>query len=180
LNNTYYVYAYLRQDGTPYYIGKGKNDRAWSHRKTEQFRTPTDTTRIAILKESLSESEAFILEKELILSYGRKDLNTGILRNRTNGGEGPSGVVRTEEQKQAQRKPKPPGHGANVSKALTGYKQSEEHKAKYKNRIPHNKGIKGVVSYTQNTLICLHCNKTGGASMMRRWHFDKCKLLPRL
>ena len=88
--NNYYVYQYIREDGTPYYIGKGKNRRAWEpHRRANGSDIrPKDKTRIQILKENLSEQEAFDLEDALILEYGRKDLGTGILANLSNGGRG--------------------------------------------------------------------------------------------
>lgn len=83
--NIYYVYQYLREDGTPYYIGKGKNRRAWS--KNHSVTVPSDNTRIQIIKDNLSEEEAFLLEIELISKYGRKIDSTGILRNKTQGGD---------------------------------------------------------------------------------------------
>jgi len=85
--NNFYVYEYLREDGTPYYIGKGKDKRAWVKGKTEVGK-PTDDSRIVLLKENLSNDEAKALEIELIAHYGRKDLGTGILRNKTAGGDG--------------------------------------------------------------------------------------------
>jgi len=87
-SKNYYVYAFLREDGTPYYIGKGKDRRISDNRRNS--RMPTDPSRIVKLHEDLSEIEAFQKEKELIAFYGRKDLGTGILRNLTDGGEGRS------------------------------------------------------------------------------------------
>ncbi len=49
-----------------------------------------------LLEPHISEEEAFEAEKFLISYYGRKDLGTGCLRNKTNGGEGPSGYRHSE------------------------------------------------------------------------------------
>ena len=81
----HYTYAYLREDGTPYYIGMGQGKRAWSKRHHVSL-PPLD--RIQIIKEGITRQEAIELEIELIAKYGRKDLGNGILYNRTNGGDG--------------------------------------------------------------------------------------------
>jgi len=81
----------LRYDGSPYYIGKGLHDRAWNHAKKERHRTPLNDALVVVIESSLTELGVFALERRMIRWYGRKDLSTGILRNRTDGGEGASG-----------------------------------------------------------------------------------------
>lgn len=92
----YYVYAYLRDDGTPYYVGKGQSDRAWQ--KHKHHNVPSND-KIVILESDLTETDAFKLEQHYIQKYGRKDLGTGILRNMTNGGDGIPGHKHSEETK---------------------------------------------------------------------------------
>ena len=89
--NDYYVYMYLREDGTPYYVGKGKGDRAY---KTHRGVGKPPIDRIKLSHSNLHEDKAYAIEKELIAKYGRQNNNTGILMNRTDGGYGNVGVVK--------------------------------------------------------------------------------------
>ena len=123
----YYTYAYLREDGTPYYIGKGKKDR-WSQKERHNVKVPPKN-RISFLKMNLTEEEAFKHEKYMIAVFGRKDLGTGILRNMTNGGEGCSGYKHSDEAK------------IKISEANSGRKWSDDSKKKLSEKCKGRKPI---------------------------------------
>jgi hypothetical protein len=95
--NGFYTYAYLREDKTPYYIGKGVRGRIYSSNR--KIKKPKNKSKIIFLKQNLTEEDAFKHEIYMIAVFGRKDLGTGILHNRTNGGDGVSGAIRSEESK---------------------------------------------------------------------------------
>jgi hypothetical protein len=96
--NRFYTYAYLRVDRTPYYIGKGQTGRIYQ-KGGKPCGVPRDKSRIIFLKKNLTEEEAFKHEIYMIDVFGRIDLGTGILHNKTNGGEGCSGWIMPDEVK---------------------------------------------------------------------------------
>ena len=92
----FYTYLWLRDDGTPYYVGKGI--------KRRPFRKSSPSKDRIILQEWDLECEAFEAEKFLISFYGRKDRDTGCLRNLTDGGEGTVGWIPSQSFREKQSK----------------------------------------------------------------------------
>ena len=204
----YYVYAYLRKDGSPYYIGKGKNKRAYS--KDHAVSLPPDKSRIIFLETNLTNIGACAIERRMISWYGRKDLNTGILHNRTNGGEGAPGNVQSVEHRK--KKSDAAKHRwetigmpdsvrqkireKNIGKVMsneTRSKISASNKGKKRSPAAVEKlrqlhiGSKRSDDTKQKLkecrknyprLQCPHCNKITVTANFNRWHGSNCKLYP--
>lgn len=85
----YYVYLYLREDRTPYYVGKGSGkriDQKHPRGGGKYVPLPPKDRRI-ILKQFDSEEDCFAFEEWIIELYGRK-CSGGILNNLCKGGKG--------------------------------------------------------------------------------------------
>ena len=123
----YYTYIYLREDGTPRYVGKGSDGRVYANHKGHR---PPKNLELIITQDFESEEDAFFAEKFLISYYGRIDLGTGCLRNLTDGGEGASGAVHTIEAKEkireAGRRPCKSSTKEKIGNAHRGRKFSEQ------------------------------------------------------
>lgn len=96
----FYVYIHIREsDDKVFYVGKGSGKRAWDfYGRNEYWKNVKNKhgVRVEVLFSSLSEKDAFELEKEAILSFEEMGCK---LTNLTKGGEGPEGVNFTDQQR---------------------------------------------------------------------------------
>lgn len=128
--NDYYTYAYLREDSTPYYIGKGKDKRLY-YKYGKNCKPPKDKSRIIKLKQNLTEEEAFRHEIYMIAVFGKKCDGTGILMNIADGGNAPPKMYGDNSPtKRPEVKAK---IGATNKKSLKGRKISEDARKKLSN-----------------------------------------------
>jgi hypothetical protein len=124
----FYVYVYLNPlkpgnycfdnlnfEFEPFYVGKGASNRIDEHCFDSHLKKDTNKSKVnTILKilkhgnnvikikmyDNLTEKESFEKESYLISKIGRKDLKLGTLTNLTNGGEGSSGRMLSDESKE--------------------------------------------------------------------------------
>ena len=132
-NREFYVYAHIRLDNnTVFYVGKGTKNRAYDLDRGNFHNSVCKKygCRVEIIKDNLTESQAFRLESKMIkyyvltLGYGIAiegyddyDHNLPYLTNFTWGGEGTSGIIPWNKGK----------HQSEEAKR----KNSEAHKGKY-------------------------------------------------
>lgn len=155
----FYVYILARPNSKPFYVGKGQGRRVFGHDREARsghkchkcnvirkiWRSGGDYQRYIVFTTD-NEQEAFDYERELIALHGRENLC-----NLTDGGEGASGRVVSDERRSRMsvlfkgRKgarlgaTNSPEHRQKISAALKGRRQTEEQRQK--NSEVH-KGIK--------------------------------------
>lgn len=125
----FYTYMWLREDGTPYYVGKGSGRRGFRS-QGHNIHCPPFKARIRV-QHWQSEEEALQMEKWWISLFGRQDIGTGILRNMTDGGDGQSGLVHSELTKERIREANVGENNhffGKIHSEQTRNKMSESHK----------------------------------------------------
>ena len=107
MKDIFYVYVYFFLDGRPAYVGKGHGDRWRGGHSNKQLngavRNAGGSLPVVVVRDGLTEVEAFATEIAFIVAIGRADLGTGPLLNHTDGGQGVVGLRHREELKARMR-----------------------------------------------------------------------------
>jgi hypothetical protein len=212
----YYVYQYSHPvTNIPFYIGKGKKGRCLVHLKEtkentenykkwcviESLRNKNLKPIITILSERLTEVEAYSLEEEYILKYGRRHLDPGgILTNICLSNRPPvkkwtdkereaarqRGFARkgtySDETKQKCRDAKLGILASETTKANMSVSAQERVKI-YPNPMAgrtQSESSRALISQkarNRTKLECPHCHTIMDASNFPRYHGEKCKMI---
>lgn len=117
----FYVYEHWRLDTAQcFYVGKGFRSRAWNFSKRSEHHKrvvakASGEVSVAIVADNLTERDAFALETERIAYW--RDQGAPLV-NKTNGGEGTTGLRLSAEAK------------ARISEARRGKPLTPEHRAR--------------------------------------------------
>lgn len=185
-NMEYYVYRHIRLDSnTPFYIGKGKDRRAYTKSNRSHYWKNIVSKhgyRVEILKKDLEESQAFKLERKLIKvykMYGYCEVNF------TEGGDGISGFKfskksRSKMSKAQSGKNNPmfrKTHSIEVRNKISKYSKNRKRTLAERKKLSNSrsgicftdqhkinlaiaKGSKLFEVYRNNTLIGTYINKS--------------------
>lgn len=201
----YYVYQLRVEDRElPFYVGKGIAERATRHFRDSYLNSDSNRLKantilkarkegkevlIEYIETGLTESDAFTLERFYIQLYGRRDQGTGCLANLTDGGEGHSGYINSEETRKRKSLAKLNGKRGEEHH-MWGRKLSDEVKDKLSEvktgelnpmyGRTQSEGTKRKIAESKKgkrmpTTTCPHCGKVGSVPNMGRYHFDNCK-----
>lgn len=165
----FYVYCYIRLDtNTPFYIGKGSGDRArdiCDHNDYCKNIAKKHGCEIEFFYENLDEDKAFAKEKKLIKFFRKLGYCEA---NFTNGGEGPSGNVKSLETRAKMSlankgKVLSMEHIAKISAANKGKKRSAEVRAKmsaFRKGKTHSEETKAKIGAANlNRSYAFNCKK---------------------
>ena len=130
IRTMYYVYQHKKADTNEiFYVGKGKGARAFNATKRNSYWKNVVNKHgfnVEFVVTDIDEEFSFLVEMETIDAYRKRGI---VLSNMTDGGEGASGFVHSEEHK-AKLKGNKFG-AATWGIGFKGMKHSDEQKAKW-------------------------------------------------
>ena len=157
----FYVYIHRRaSDNLPFYVGKGKDQRAWWRHGRSNFWNNVKNKHgfiVEIVFENLSEEDAFQCEIDTIMEF--KYFGYPLV-NLTDGGEGPCGRKPTETTKlkmsiSQQSSPKAIEARKQTTLKLTGRILTNTHKEKI---ALANRGKSKSLKHKESIKLAKHCN----------------------